>query len=140
MKTALRILAVLIAAAVLFVLSTFAASEAGEEIVILRTFEADGSPAETRLWVVEDGGWQWLRAGMPTSGWLLRIGENPAVVVTRAGRTQEYRAVPVREPAVRDRIHALMRERYGLADRWISLVRDGSLSVPVRLERQPAGE
>ncbi len=135
MKTALRILAVVIAAAVLFVASIFAISEAGEEIVILRTLEADGSPVETRLWVVEDGGRQWLRAGVPTSGWLLRIEANPAVVVVRAGRAHEYRAVPVRDPAVRDRIHALMRERYGLADRWVSLIRDGSLSVPVRLER-----
>ena len=139
MKTVLIIVGVVLGAAGVFVISIFAVSEAGEEIVILRTFEADGSPVETRLWVVEDGGYAWLRAGVPSSGWMLRIDDNPNVVVTRHGRAVEYRAVPVREPAARDRVHALMREHYGLADRWISLIRDASLSVPVRLELRPPG-
>jgi hypothetical protein len=45
-----------------------------------------------------------------------------------------YRALPVRQPQVRDRIHALMREKYGMADRLVSLIRDPAQSVPVRLE------
>jgi hypothetical protein len=120
--------------AVLFALSIGLASEGGEEIVALETRAADGEAVVTRLWVVDDGGREWLRAGTPGSGWLARIEANPAVRVTRGDLARDYTAVPVRDPATRDRIHALMREKYGLADRWISLIRDGSGSVPVRLD------
>jgi hypothetical protein len=44
------------------------------------------------------------------------------------------KAVPVHDPAIRDRIHALMRDKYPFADRLISVMRDPSGSVPVRLE------
>ena len=130
---------VLLAVIALFVGSILVASEQGEEIVTLTTFEADGSAAETRLWVVESEGAAWLRAGVPTSGWLLRIEQSPVVEVERAGRKGRYRAVPVREPGARDRIHALMRAKYGLADRWISLIRDSAGSVAVRLEPSVEG-
>jgi hypothetical protein len=40
----------------------------------------------------------------------------------------------VRQPQVRDRIHALMREKYGRADQLVSVLRDPAQSVPVRLE------
>jgi hypothetical protein len=42
--------------------------------------------------------------------------------------------VPVREPKARDRIHALMREKYGTADKLVGVLRDPAQSVPVRLE------
>lgn len=125
---------------VAFVASIMIASEAGEEIVMVRTYAADGSPRETRLWVVDDGGFAWLRSGTE-SGWLERIRQNPSVEMERGGQTRRYRAVPVPGDAARDRIHALMREKYGLADRWISFTipRDGS--VAVRLEpEEPAPE
>ena len=128
-----------LAAIVLFVGSIFIASERGEEIVTLTTFEIHGVAVETRLWVVESEGATWLRAGVPTSGWLRRIEQRPEVEVERAGRRSRYRAVPVREPEARDRIHSLMRAKYGFADRWISLIRDSRASVAVRLEPIAAG-
>jgi hypothetical protein len=124
---------VLLLAVAVFYGSVGAASESGE-IVVLTSYGDDGEPVETRLWVIEDGGHQWLRAGMPSSGWLLRLEARPEVLVERTGATGRYRAVPVREPAVRDRVHALMAEKYGFADRWISMIRDGTQSVAVRLE------
>ena len=42
--------------------------------------------------------------------------------------------MPVFDPVLRDRIHRLMRDKYGSADRWISIIRDGGASVPVRLD------
>ena len=109
------------------------ASELAEEVVVLRTFDARGAAHETSLWIVEDDAHAlWLRAGMPTSSWLERIRERPDVELVRGGTTALYTAVPV--AAERERIHALMRERYGLADRIISALRDGSESVPVRLD------
>ncbi len=134
MKHVARIVGALLALAVLFVASIFAASEMGREVVSVTTWEADGTPVETRLWVVEDEGYSWLRAGVPTSSWLLRIEDNPKVHVGRGDAVLDLRAVPVRDPERRDRIHALMREKYGWTDAWISLIRDGSQSVAVRLE------
>jgi hypothetical protein len=136
-KKLLIAVAVVLAAALVFVAAIFAVSEAGEEIVVLLTREADGSTVETRLWVVEDGGHTWLRSGQPGSGWLQRIEADPRVEVTRDGATAHYTAVPVRDPEARDRIHALIRERYGWADGFVSMIRDGSLSVAVRLDPIP---
>ena len=109
------------------------ASELGGEVIILHTQTANGEK-RTRLWVVDDAGFAWVRAGMSGSGWLARIERNPIVLVERGGRLIRYRAVPVRQPQIRDRIHALMREKYGFADRLVSLIRDPAQSVPVRLE------
>ncbi len=86
---------------------------------------------------MDDEGFQWLRASQPNSTWLNRIAHRPRVEVRRRGRTRRYRAVPVRQAQRRDRIHELMGEKYRWADRFISLIRDDSESVPVRLE--PAG-
>ena len=52
----------------------------------------------------------------------------------RGGVARRYRAVPVDDPEVRDRIHALMRAKYGFADRYVSLMRSASGSVAVRLD------
>ncbi len=109
------------------------ASEFGGEVIILHTQTASGEK-RTRLWVVDDAGIAWVRAGMSVSGWLECIERNPIVLVERGGRLIRYRAVPVRQPQVRDRIHALMREKYARADQLVSVLRDPAQSVPVRLE------
>jgi hypothetical protein len=133
MRFIVRLVVLVLVLALGFVAAIYIASEYGGEVVVLHTTQGN-SEATTHLWVVDDSGFQWLRAGTPDNGWLKRIGANPEVTVERAGETQSYRAVPVRDPVVRDRIHALMREKYGAADSLISLIRDGSLSVPVRLD------
>ncbi len=118
----------------MFVVSILVASEGGEEIVTLTTVESDGSELATRLWIVDDGGLAWLRSGMPDTRWLRQIESNSEVIVERGDEAIRHRAVPVRDSKVRDRIHSLMREKYGWADRWVSLIRDGTQSVAVRLE------
>lgn len=126
-------LGALVAVAVLFVAAIFGVSEAGGEIVTLETVSADGQASETRLWVVDHEGHAWLRSGQPSSGWFVRLEANPEVRVTRDGKTASYRAQPVRDPAVRDRVHALMADKYGFAERLIAASRDGSQSIPVEL-------
>jgi hypothetical protein len=108
-------------------------AELGGEVIIVHTHTPNGEK-RTHLWVVDDAGFAWLRGSRPVSGWLARIDQNPIVLVERGGRLIRYRAVPVRQPLVRDRIHALMREKYGMADRLVSVLRDPAQSVPVRLE------
>ena len=129
-------LACLIGLGVVLIALVFGISELGGEVVTVETLDSDGTPHETRLWVVDDGGDAWLRSGVPTSSWFLRLDANPEVHVTRAGETHSYRAEPVRDPAVRDRIHAKMAEKYGLAERLIAASRDGDRSIPVRLAPQ----
>jgi hypothetical protein len=111
----------------------FGLSEAGGEIVTLETRDSEGQTHATRLWVVDHEGAAWLRSGMPTSAWYVRLVSNPNVQVTRDGSTQRYRAEPIHDPAVRDRIHALVAEKYGFSESFVAATRDGTLSVPIRL-------
>jgi hypothetical protein len=107
------------------------AAESGE-VVVLRTTDAAGGTHETRLWVVDDAGHAWLRAGNPASSWLANLQARPEVEVTRGGTGAPYRAVP--EPAARDRINELMRAKYGWADRYISALFGRDDATPIRLD------
>jgi len=129
-----KILAVLLTLAMVLGLGIFGASELGGEVVTLHT-SAPAGEATRRIWVVDDGGRAWLRSGNPANAWLAQIDANPDVVVERNGESTRFRAVPVRDdPTARDRIHALMREKYTWADRIVSLLGDRTKSVPIRLD------
>ena len=49
------------------------------------------------------------------------------------GSRKRFRASPVRTPIALAQVNTLMREKYGLADRWISLFVDRGSSVVIRL-------
>jgi hypothetical protein len=133
MKTIARIAVWLVILVLAFGGAIYGASELGGEVVTLHTHDGPKEVA-TRLWVVEDGGFLYLRAGDPGSRWLRRIQTDPEIVVERDGVATRYRGVPVLDdPEQPARIHALMREKYGFADRIVSVLGDRSLSVPVRL-------
>lgn len=118
---------------VLFFGLMMSASEFAEEVVVLRTFSPDGKAFETSLWIVEDkNGDLWMRAGQPDAGWVERIRVNADVELVRNDTTSLRTAVLF--PKRRDQVHAMMAERYGLPDKLISLMRDGSGSIAVRLD------
>jgi hypothetical protein len=128
-----RILAGLLLVLVLLVGGYFVMAESGE-VVVLETRDAAGAHA-TRLWVVDDGGLAWLRSGDPASPWLARLRANADVAVRRAGERREYRAVPVDDPAARERINALMLEKYALAEQILrAFMMDPAGTTPIRLE------
>ena len=108
------------------------AGELGGEVVTLRTQDNIGRPVETKLWVVDDAGFQWLRAGNPEATWFQQLQKAPQIEVDRAGTTGRYTAVVVE--GARERVNALMAERYGWADRLVSLFADRSKAMPIRLE------
>lgn len=112
---------------------SFVASESGE-VVTLQTQDADGEQRETRLWIVDDGGRQWLRAGGPDAKWLLDIRRNPAVQVEREGRSARYTAVP--DTASRERLNPLFAEKYGWADAYIDALLGSDDATPIRLDPQ----
>ncbi len=133
MRFIVRLVVIALAALVALSAGSMLASESGE-VVVLRTTDATGEPQETRLWVVEDGGQAWLRSGNESSGWFLRLRERPDVTVVRDGESLEVRAVP--DPAARERINGLMKEKYGWADSYIGFFFGRDDAIPVRLEPQ----
>ena len=54
---------------------------------------------------------------------MLRVGEG----------SERYRAEPIAAAEGHERVRALMREKYGWRDRWVSLLFDTSRSLAVRL-------
>jgi hypothetical protein len=91
----LTVAVVLIVLVAGFVGLAMVGAELGGEVIIVHTHTPSGAK-RTRLWVVDDAGFAWVRAGMSGSGWLARIDRNPIVLVERGGRLIRYRAVPVR--------------------------------------------
>jgi hypothetical protein len=76
MKTLLTLFVGLL---LLFALSVVLASNFGGENVVLRTADIGGGTHETRLWVQDLDGSEWLRAGSPGSRWYRRLLERPMV-------------------------------------------------------------
>ncbi len=126
-----KIVIVLLVLALLPFVLMFVASESGE-VVVLSSLDADGKPQETRLWVVDLNGYQYLRAGDPASGWYARIRANGRVGLQRGDTRAAYDAIA--EPGVRDTVNDLVRAKYGLADQYISALLGRDDATPIRLE------
>ena len=110
------------------------ASESGE-VVVLSTVDQTGALQQTRLWVVDRDGQQWLRAGVKQSDWFVRMQANNLVKVERDGVTRTYLAVP--DPTVYAEINDLMSEKYGWADNYIGFLFGRDASVPINLQDAP---
>jgi hypothetical protein len=122
---------ILVVLAVLLVLGHLALIEIGREVVTLRTQRPDGTWQQTRLWIVDDGGSSWLHSG--GAAWPKRFEGNPVVEVEREGQILRYRAQAV--PGPHPRVDELLREKYGLADRWVRTISpDDEETVAVRLD------
>jgi len=134
MKRLLTASAILIALLAIPVLVHLALIEVGREVVTLRTPLPDGGWQQTRLWIVDDGDVAWLHSA--GAAWLARFAADPVVEVERNGESRRYRAHAV--PGPHPQVDRLLREKYGLADRWVRFLAPcGDDTVPVRLERLP---
>lgn len=115
----------------LLVAAHFALIEIGREVVTLRTQHADGSWQQTRLWAVDDDGAVWLHSGGPN--WLRRFDGDPIVELDRGGGAKRYRARA--HPGPHPNVDALLRQKYGIADRWVRFISpDDETTVAVRLD------
>jgi hypothetical protein len=133
MKRLLLAIAALLAVAALVVVAHMAFIEVGREVVTLRTQRPDGTWQETRLWIVDDGASSWLHSA--GEDWREELAGDPVVEVERGGRTLRYRAHFL--PGPHPRVHELLREKYGLADRWVRFIGpDTEETVAVRLDPQ----
>ena len=100
------------------------------EVVDLYTTDVDGEAVSTRLWIVDDGGYQYLRVGADGSGWFSRLQANGNFQVTRNGTTAFYTAV-LREDKS-DAINQLMQAKYTWGDSVMAAMvgsREGAIPV-----------
>jgi hypothetical protein len=131
MKALLLGVGILVGVAVLLVAAHLAFIEIGHEVVTLRTQRTDGSWQKTRLWIVDEGDSSWLHSG--GDAWLARFDGDPVVEVEREGRIRRYRAHAV--PGPHPRVDQLLREKYGVANRWVRFLSpDNEKTVAVRLD------
>jgi hypothetical protein len=131
LRFAAAVVGVLVAASLLLV----ALSEFGE-VVVIHTALEDGTERRTRIWIVdtEEGPLVRGTAGKP---WVDGIRRRSAVEVDRAGERRAWVAVEPEDPSTCRLADRLMREKYGVADRAIALLRDYESSTCFRL--RPAG-
>lgn len=123
--------ALLCVAGIALVLGHLALIEVGREVVTLRTQRPDGTRQETRLWIVDEGASAWLHSA--GAGWRARFEGDPVVELEREGGVRRYRAHAV--PGPHPLVHRLLREKYGLADRWVRVVGpDNEETLAVRLD------
>ncbi len=133
MKRVLLAFGVVLGLLLAFALAHLAFIELGREVVTLRTPSGDGWK-ETRLWIVDDDGASWLHSA--GRGWRERFEGDPIVEVVRGGETLRYRAHAV--PGPHPRVDSRLREKYGVADRWVRFLAPCDESVvPVRLDPLP---
>lgn len=126
-----RIIAIVIVLPLLFFGALMVASETGGEVVTLETQGDDGRIYETSVWIVDFDRVAWLRAGDGESAWVKRLRAEPEVFVTRNGERATYRARIVE--GLTGRVNAEMREKYGLADRIVTVAHDPESVVAIRL-------
>ena len=104
------------------------------EVVELHTLNNEGEEIITRLWVVDYGGYQYLRVGADGSGWFDRLQAAEMVDITRNDRRYSYSWTTRQSKSAQ--INELMREKYGWGASFIGHLpggRDGSIPIELRL-------
>jgi hypothetical protein len=116
----------------LFAGTTWWALESGG-VAVVETRTPEGGLRATHVWYAEPAGELWLEAGTPENPWFRDVLADPQLGFRAGERQARYTARVIEDPAGRDRIRALLRQKYGLRDRWVGLLVDTSRSVAVRL-------
>ena len=136
-----RIAAILLSGVFLLALGTYLAGER-TEVAVLRTYDPDKSPHDTKMWIVDYDGHAYVRVGRRAryeSGWGDRVHRNPDVELSRGGAASPVHATFIDDAATVDAVAAAFREKYGWVDWWYGLVVRKD-PVTVRLDpRAPTG-
>lgn len=102
------------------------------EVVELHIKDASGEENTTRLWIVDDAGFAYLRTSNVNSGWAASALSAAEFELTRNGNRARLRAVP--RPDKRDIVNSLMRSKYTWGDQVIEVLIGGrDESVPLEL-------
>ena len=100
------------------------------EVIDLYTTDELGEMQTTRLWVMDDEGYQYLRVGSDGSGWFDRVLQNGEIKVGRNGTTASYTVVQRADKS--ERINDMMQEKYTWGDTFFATMlgsRDGSIPL-----------
>lgn len=100
------------------------------EVIDLYTTDELGEMQATRLWVMDDEGYQYLRVGADGSGWFDRVLQNGEIKVGRNGTTASYTVVQRADKS--ERINDMMQEKYTWGDTFFATLlgsRDGSIPL-----------
>ena len=105
---------------------------ASERVEVIDLFTTDelGEMQTTRLWVMDDEGYQYLRVGADGSGWFDRVLQNGEIKVGRNGTTASYTVVQRADKS--ERINDMMQEKYTWGDTFFATLlgsRDGSIPL-----------
>ena len=105
---------------------------ASERVEVIDLFTTDelGEMQTTRLWVMDDEGYQYLRVGADGSGWFDRVLQNGEIKVGRNGTTASYTVVQRADKS--ERINDMMQEKYTWGDTFFATMlgsRDGSIPL-----------
>ena len=131
MSKAYSILAIVALIPIILFSAQFLASER-IEVVELYTFDETSTEVAARLWVADDGGYQYLRVGADGSEWFSRLQLQEIVDLTRNGRRYKYTWALRAEKS--QKINLLMREKYGWSDSFIGILTGGrENSIPIEL-------
>ncbi|MBW2241520.1 MAG: hypothetical protein JRH01_05995 [Deltaproteobacteria bacterium] len=134
MKRVVLVVGSVLGLVAIFYASLFAFAELYTEIVVLRTFDADGESHETRVTVIDVDNTPWVR-GRPYRGWFQRIEANHNAELYRGGAWYPVKASVSRNLSDAAEFERVMVERYGLTYRCFDFIaRMSSNEIPVRLE------
>ena len=117
----------------LLILQTLAAERV--EVVELYTLDAAGERHATRLWIIDDEGYQYLRVGANGSAWFERLMQNGQIQLSRSERTQSYTVL--QRPDKSEKINAIMQAKYTLGDTFFATLM-GSREGSIPLELHPS--
>jgi len=102
------------------------------QVVTLDDDEAH-TPRETTIWLVVHEGQGYIRTGATT--WGANVRRDPNVVIRMSGTDYELRATPIPEGELYDAVKQGFRDKYGLMDAALSLVRGlGGTPTIMRLD------
>jgi len=134
----LRWIGLLVVSLLLAGVATYVAGEQ-TEVARLRTFDEQGVPHETKLWVVDLDGAAWVRVARPERHWFQRLRVHPEIEIIRhGGAPQKVRATPDPSAETKAAIDRVFREKYGLVDWWYGVLLRSD-PIPVRLDAGPLG-
>ena len=103
------------------------------EVVDLHTSDETSEEITTRLWIVDDDAYQYLRVGPDGSDWFNRLQATETVDITRNGRRYSYSWAL--RPDKSTEINSLMQHKYGWGDSFIGLLTGGRVgSIPIELK------
>lgn len=107
-------------------------------VALVTTTTPRGDERTTHVWYAQEGDVLWLEAGRPQHPWYQDIQRSPEVTISAEDLSGRYVLSTVPGKQAARHVRALMREKYGLRDRWVLLFVDASETTAVRAV--PAGE